>query len=52
MDGIDRESFDLSPKNSNTPEEVPLRESGDIIAEMIALDTESEKILDGIRGVL
>jgi len=52
MGEIDPESFDLSPKNPNTPEEAPLREPEDIIAEMVALDAESAKILEGIRVML
>ena len=49
---IDQESFDLSVKNPNTPEEAPLRDPQAIIDEMVALDAESAKVLDGIRGML
>ncbi len=49
---IDPDSFDLSVKNPNTPEAAPLRDPEDIIAEIAALDTESAKILEGIRVVL
>jgi len=52
MGEIDPESFDLSPKNPNTPEEAPLREPEDIIVEMVALDAESAKVLDRIKGML
>ncbi|MAE50867.1 MAG: type I restriction endonuclease subunit M [Micavibrio sp.] len=49
---IDQSTFDLSVKNPNAPEEAPLREPEDIIAEIIALDTESADILQNIRGML
>ena len=49
---IDQDTFDLSVKNPNTPEEAPLREPEEIIAEMVVLDAESAKILEGIRGML
>ena len=52
MAGIDEDSFDLSVKNPNAPEEAPLREPKDIIGEMVTLDAESAEILDGIRGML
>ncbi len=51
-DAIDPATFDLSVKNPNAPEEAPLREPEDIIAEILALDAESAEILDGIRGML
>ena len=47
-----RDTFDLSVKNPNTPEEAPLREPEEIIAEMVVLDAESAEILEGIRGML
>ena len=50
--GIDQTSFDLSVKNPNMPEEAPLREPEDIIAEMVTLDAQSADILDNIRGML
>ncbi len=49
---IDQTSFDLSVKNPNTPEEAPLRQPEQIIAEMARLDKKSADILDGIRGML
>ena len=49
---IDLESFDLSVKNPNAPEEAPLREPEEIIAEMETLGAESEGILESIRGML
>lgn len=49
---IDQTSFDLSVKNPNAPEETPLREPEEIIAEIVQLDAESAEILDKIRGML
>jgi type I restriction enzyme M protein len=49
---IDQDSFDLSVKNPNAPEEAPLRNPEDIIAEIVTLDTESADILENIRGML
>ena len=51
-DDIDPETFDLSVKNPNKEEETPLREPLEILAEIAALDAESAKVLDGIRGML
>ena len=49
---IDQNNFDLSVKNPNAPEEAPLREPQEILAEIAELDVESKKVLDGIRGML
>jgi type I restriction enzyme M protein len=49
---IDQETFDLSVKNPKAPEETPLREPQEIIAEIEALDKESKNILEGIRVML
>ena len=49
---LDEESFDLSVKNPNAPEEPPLREPQEILAEIAALDAESAKVLDEIRGMV
>ncbi len=49
---VDQDTFDLSVKNPNAPEEAPLREPQEIIKELATLDAESTKILDGIRGML
>ena len=49
---IDPESFDLSVKNPNAPEEAPLRKPEEIITEMETLGAESEGILESIRGML
>jgi type I restriction enzyme M protein len=42
---IDKTSFDLSVKNPNAPEEAPLREPEEILAEIAALDAESAELL-------
>ena len=49
---IDQSTWDLSVKNPNVEEEVPLREPKAIIEEIIALDKESEAILVGIKELL
>ncbi|MCM1984612.1 class I SAM-dependent DNA methyltransferase [Lyngbya confervoides] len=49
---VDPESFDLSVKNPNAPEEEPLRDPREILAEIAALDAESAEILAGIGGML
>ncbi|MDB9312830.1 N-6 DNA methylase [Spirulina sp. CS-785/01] len=45
---VDEETFDLSVKNPNAPEEDPLREPWEILEEIAALDAESAEILVGI----
>ena len=52
MADVDRETFDLSVKNPNVPEEEALRSPSEIIAEIAALDEESAEILAGIGGML
>jgi len=49
---IDKETFDLSVKNPNKPEEPPLREPQEILAEIAKLDEESKKVMESIRGML
>ena len=49
---IDGNSFDLSVKNPNAPEEAPLREPQEILAEIAALDNESAGLLAEIGGML
>ena len=49
---IDQATLDLSAKNPNTPVEAPLREPKEILAEMRALDRESDAILSFIEGFL
>src|SRR5690554_1481441 len=49
---IDQSTWDLSVKNTNAPEAAALREPEEIIAEIIALDTESAAILESIQELL
>jgi type I restriction enzyme M protein len=52
MADVDKESYDLSVKNSNRKEEAVLRDPQEILDEIAALDEESAKILSGIREML
>ncbi len=52
MTDVDQDTFDLSVKNPNAPEEAPLRKPKEIIKEMAKLDAKTAKILDGLRGML
>ena len=49
---LDEETFDLSVKNPNAPETPPLRSPEEIIADMLARDTDTVEILENIRGML
>ena len=49
---IDKTTFDLSVKNPNAPEEAPLREPQEILAEIAALDAESAELLAEIRTLV
>ena len=49
---IDKDTFDLSVKNPNAPEEDPIRSPIEILYEIKALDVESAKVLTGIRRML
>ena len=49
LDKVDSESFDLSVKNPNAPEDKPLREPEEIIKEIAELDKESAGILKANR---
>jgi len=49
---IDQNTYDLSVKNPNTPEEAPLRSPSEILDEMKALDAETAEILDVVRGLI
>lgn len=48
----DLETFDLSVKNPNTPEEEPLRAPEEILQEMKSLDTETNILLTEIEGLI
>ena len=49
---LDEESFDLSVKNPNTPEEAPLRKPKEILKEMAKLDKETNKILESLKELV
>ena len=49
---LDPDTLDLSVRNPNAPEDAPLRSPEEIIAEMLARDAETAKILENIRGML
>ena len=49
---VDVETYDLSVKNPNSPEEAPLRSPEEIIEDMLARDAETAAILQKIRGLL
>jgi len=49
---IDQNTFDLSVKNPNTPEEAPLREPKEILQEMTKLDKQSAEILNSISEMI
>jgi type I restriction enzyme M protein len=52
VSGLDQNTFDLSPKNPNTPEEEPLRAPEEILEEIAALDVETTQLLATVRGLL
>jgi type I restriction enzyme M protein len=52
ISGIDQETFDLSAKNPNEPEEDPIRLPEEILDEIEKLDAEAADVLAGIRGML
>lgn len=49
---IDSNTFDLSPKNPNAPEEPPLRSPEDILAEMQTLDSDTNDILESLMELI
>lgn len=49
---IEQAVFDLSVKNPNAPEEAPLREPSEILAEIASLDNKSASILAEVEGML
>ena len=49
---IPEDTFDLSVKNSNAPEEAPLRSPEEILTEMEALDEETQSLIQSIRKLL
>jgi len=49
---INEDTYNLSVKNPNIPEEAPLRTPQQILSEMETLDTETNEILNSIKGLL
>jgi type I restriction enzyme M protein len=49
---IKQDTFDLSVKNPNVPEEAPLKTPEEILKEIAALDAESAEVLKGIKALL
>jgi type I restriction enzyme M protein len=49
---IDKNTFDLSAKNPNTPEEAPLRSPAEILKNIVELDKKSADILKTIKALL
>lgn len=52
VDKLDKQTFDLSAKNPNTPEEAPLRSPAEILTNMAELDKESAAILETVKALL
>ncbi|MFK8006771.1 MAG: N-6 DNA methylase [Saprospiraceae bacterium] len=49
---LDENTFDLSPKNPNLPEEEPLRSPKEILKEMESLDKETATILESLKELI
>lgn len=52
ISNIDKNTFDLSVKNQNAPEDPPLRNPKEILAEMERLEAETTKILKSLKGLI
>ena len=52
VNDLDEETFDLSLKNPNTPEEAPLRSPAEILKEMERLDKETAGILASLKALI
>ena len=52
MADVNTDTYDLSVKNPNTPEEAPLRNPDEILTEMETLDSETKGILGSIKGLI
>jgi type I restriction enzyme M protein len=49
---INQDTFDLSVKNPNAPEEAPLKTPTEILEEIASLDAESAEVLKGLKALL
>ncbi|MBT4662721.1 MAG: N-6 DNA methylase [Candidatus Marinimicrobia bacterium] len=52
MADVNTNTYDLSVKNPNTPEEAPLRSPEEILTEMETLDSETKDILGSIKELI
>jgi type I restriction enzyme M protein len=52
IDDVNEETYDLSVKNPNLPEEAPLRDPKEILKEMEILDSQTNVILKSIKDFL
>jgi len=52
MADVNTDTYDLSVKNPNTPEEAPLRSPKEILTEMETLDSETKDILGSIKDLI
>jgi type I restriction enzyme M protein len=52
MSDINPETYDLSAKNPNTPEEEPLKSPEQLISDISELDKKSEKLLKNISKII
>ena len=52
VSAINQDTFDLSVKNPNSPEEAPLKTPEEILNKIAALDAESAEVLKGIKTLL
>jgi type I restriction enzyme M protein len=52
MADVNTDTYDLSVKNPNTPEEAPLRSPEEILTEMETLDTATKDILGSIKDLI
>jgi type I restriction enzyme M protein len=52
MADVNTDTYDLSAKNPNTPEEAPLRSPQEILIEMETLDSETKDILGSIKELI
>ncbi|MGI9392820.1 MAG: N-6 DNA methylase [Parvibaculales bacterium] len=52
VDGLHEETYDLSVKNPNAPQEAPLRSPKEIIDDIGARNSETAKALKEIKGIL
>lgn len=52
LSDVPEDTYDLSVKNPNTPEEDPLRSPEEILNEMERLDEETQSLMESIRGLV